>query len=428
MSKKILYIFLLFISIKTVGQRTTSSPYSFFGIGQEYRSQTVEQASMGGIGVAFGNSYQINLTNPAANADLRVATFTFGATLNQLEISDAASSQSEKTYSLSYFNLAFPLGKKAGFNFGIQPTTNMGYSLVNIELDATGSAISATRFYGLGGTSRVYGAYGMYLTKGLTLGVEAGYNFGRIESSVLNQRAGVYLGTNNREVTNVKGAGFKVGVMYKKVLKNNMVLHFGATAKMEENLTTTGTAHLYSLFLGSEGSESPRDTLSVTSINGTINSPIKTGIGFGIGKNDKWYVGADYESQGAINVQGALLNTDTTYKYGNSNRFSIGGFYLPKVNSLTNYWDRVTYRAGVRFENTGLLVNGGGNTTGFTAINDFGISFGLGLPMKGLSNVNLGIEYGQKGTTVNNLIKENYFNFRLSLSLNDIWFQKREID
>jgi hypothetical protein len=45
-----------------------------------------------------------------------------------------------------------------------------------------------------------------------------------------------------------------------------------------------------------------------------------------------------------------------------------------------------------------------------------------------LSNVNVGFEYGKKGTTSNGLLEENYFNFRLSLSLNDIWFRKRKID
>lgn len=428
MFKKTLYIFLLFISIKAVGQRTTSSPYSFFGIGQEYRSQTVEQASMGGVGIAFGNAYQLNLMNPAANADLRFSTFSFGAAFNQLSISDATSTQSSQSFSLSYFNLGFPIGNKAGFNFGLQPNTDMGYSLINFELDATGTATSATRFYGLGGTSRIYGAFGMYVLKGLSLGIEAGYTFGKIENSVLNQRADVYLATNNHEVTNITGTGAKLGLMYKKTLDNDLVLNFGATVKFEQNLNTTGEGHLYSLFLEGEGSESPRDTISSTIINGTIKSPIKTGVGFGLGKANKWYIGVDYETQAAFDVQGALLGSSSNYKYGDSNRFSIGGFYIPKVSSITSYWDRVTYRVGLRVEDTGLLVNGGTTTTDFTAIKDFGISFGLGLPLKYLSNINVGFEYGQKGTTVNNLLKENYFNFRLSLSLNDRWFQKREID
>ena len=90
----------------------------------------------------------------------------------------------------------------------------------------------------------------------------------------------------------------------------------------------------------------------------------------------------------------------------------------------------MTYRAGLRFEKTGLLLDGTGLGADFTPIDDFGISFGLGLPLGNrYSSLNMGFEYGQKGTTSNNLLQENYFNFRLSLSLTDInWFIKRKID
>lgn len=429
MLKRIIYIFILFISIKTVAQRTTSSPYSFFGIGQEYRAQTVEQSTMGGIGVAFSDSYHLNYLNPASNANLRLTTYTFGVALNQLTVKNGATSQSDKSISLSYFNLGFPIGDKAGFIFGIQPNTSIGYSLINSITNTSGDVIEATRFYGEGGTNRIYGSYGMHIFKNLTLGVEADYIFGKTENSVTNQRVGVYLAAKNNETTIVRGGGVKIGMQYKKALQNNkLVMSFGAVVSLQQSLKTTGSEYLYSVLLGSGGEESPRDTISSTAIKGNIELPVKTSLGFGLGKPDIWYAGVNYEYQDAFNVQGALLNTSSTYKYGSSNRFSLGGFYLPKINSISSYWDRVTYRAGFRFENTGLLVNGTNTAGNFTKVKDFGISFGLGLPMQDLSNINLGVEYGQKGSTANNLIKENYFNFRLSLSLNAKWFHKRRID
>ena len=40
-------------------------------------------------------------------------------------------------------------------------------------------------------------------------------------------------------------------------------------------------------------------------------------------------------------------------------------------------------------------------------INEFGISFGVGLPVgKWFSNANLGFEFGKRGTTNQNLIKK----------------------
>jgi hypothetical protein len=44
-----------------------------------------------------------------------------------------------------------------------------------------------------------------------------------------------------------------------------------------------------------------------------------------------------------------------------------------------------------------------------------------------ISNVNLGFELGKRGTTDKSLIEEDFFNFRLSLSLNDKWFRRQKI-
>ena len=106
----------------------------------------------------------------------------------------------------------------------------------------------------------------------------------------------------------------------------------------------------------------------------------------------------------------------------NASSIALGGFFIPDYNSFSNYWKRATYRAGLHFENTGLEIN---NET----INEFGISFGVGLPVGNMfSNANLGFEIGKRGTTKQNLIQENFLICILSLSLNDRWFQKSKYD
>ena len=424
MLKRIFYIFLVFISIKAVGQRTNSSPYSFFGIGQQFASQTVEEASMGGVGISYSDFYHLNFMNPAGLANLRFSTFSIGATANKLSIKDVSGSQSSTSTNLSYVSLGFPIGDNSGMSVGLQPNSSVGYSLLSTVNDANGEIMEGTRFFGTGGTNRVFANYGRFLTKNLSLGVEIEYIFGNVENNILNQRANVQLATKNEEETSLRGGGIKFGLQYKKLLASKLNIYAGAVVKLENSLSTSGTEHLFSLTI--ENSEISRDTLYSGSVDGKVTRPLRTGVGFGIGKTGKWYTGIEYEFQSAMKINGSLLSQNAGYAFGDSNKFSVGGFYLPKANSITSYWDRVIYRAGVRFEKTGLLVKNTSN--GFTEINDFGISFGLGLPLRDLSNVNLGIEYGKKGSTQNNLIQENYFNFRLSLSLTDKWFQKRKID
>ncbi|MFK8059543.1 MAG: hypothetical protein AB8B78_05570 [Polaribacter sp.] len=429
MIRNILVAFLLITSISLVAQRTSSSPYSFFGIGDEFNSLTVEQSSMGGIGVAFNHYKYLNFTNPAAYAHLRYTTYAFGAVNSDLTIKNGNVEQTSNSTSLSYVALAFPIGEKAGFSFGLQPISSVGYSISNTEFDASGVATEINILSGTGGINRVYGSFGMKLFKNVSVGIEADYSFGNVEHNIVNQRANVSLATKNNETLIVRGGSVTLGTQYQKVLKNDLVVNAGATLKLGNELDVTGNDYLYTLTFSNTGGETARDTLSDSSVAGKYNLPLKTIFGGGIGKFDKWYVGAEFETQDAFQTTNLNNISNATFKYGESNRFSLGGFYIPKINSISSYWQRVTYRAGLRLEKTGLLIDSSGNSSNFTSVNDFGISFGLGLPLKQLSNINMGFEFGKRGSTENNLIQENYFNFRLSLSLTDTgWFIKRKID
>ena len=85
----------------------------------------------------------------------------------------------------------------------------------------------------------------------------------------------------------------------------------------------------------------------------------------------------------------------------------------------SKYYEKINYRGGLRYENTGLIINN-------TPIKDYAVTVGFGLPLIGVfSNVNIGFEYGQRGTTSANLVQENYTNITIGFSLNDKWFQKR---
>ena len=128
-------------------------------------------------------------------------------------------------------------------------------------------------------------------------------------------------------------------------------------------------------------------------------------------------MGAEYTYLDASKFDNRSFTSDNVV-YENASKVKLGGYYIPKYNSLTSYLNRIVYRAGLRYEETGLNING-------QAINEFGISFGVGLPVGNLfSNANVGFEFGTRGTTNAGLVKEEFFNLSLSLSLNDRWFRK----
>jgi hypothetical protein len=65
----------------------------------------------------------------------------------------------------------------------------------------------------------------------------------------------------------------------------------------------------------------------------------------------------------------------------------------------------------------------------------FGVSFGMGLPVANYSQlargqatvINVAFEYGKRGNNTN-ILKENMFRISFGLSLSDIWFVKRKYD
>ena len=427
MVKKIIVVFTtLFIAIGSFAQKNNTSAYSFFGIGDINSSSTVEQQSMGGIGVSLEDSFHLNLSNPASNSSLKLTTYAIALENKNISAENGVDKQNAATTYLSYLALGIPLGEKGGLTFGLSPNSSVGYSLTSNSYTDDDVLNEVTLYNGEGGTNKVFLGFGYEVFKGFSIGVQGNYLFGKIENSIVSQLKDVTLATKYQTIANVNSFSLNTGFQYKKELKNKLNLHIGGNFNLENKIESNGDEYLYSVSIGNF--ESPRDTILNTSSKGTLTAPLKSSLGIGVGKENKWFAGVDYSFQKALELNGDIFSNYAKIKYDDSNKISIGGYYTPKYNSITSYWERVTYRAGLKMEKTGLLVDGIGNGNDFTAIDDFGISFGVGLPVSSqLSNLNVGFEFGKRGKTTNGLIKENYINFRLSLSLNDKWFRKLEI-
>lgn len=427
MIKKIIVVITLFVSIVGFSQKNNTSAYSFFGIGDKNNSSTVEQLSMGGVGVSLNDSYHLNFLNPSASASLRFTTYAMALENLNITAKDGNNSQSASTTYLSYLALGFPLGDKGGMTAGLLPNSSVGYSLVSNEYDTENNLVEVTQYIGEGGTNRAFLSVGYKPFKNFSIGLQANYIFGKIENSTVNQVKDASLATKHQTISYIRGFTFNSGFQYKKALNDKMDLLLGGNFDFNNEIDASGNEYLYSVSMAGT-TESPRDTILNTNSAGFLKSPLKTILGLGFGKENKWYAGVDFSFQNALELDGSVFNSYSKIDYDKYSKVAVGGFYTPKFNSISSYWDRVTYRAGLKFENTGLLIDASGNGTDFTAIDDFGISFGVGLPMsKQLSNLNIGFEVGKRGQTANGLVQENYVNFRLGLSLNDKWFKKLEI-
>jgi len=102
----------------------------------------------------------------------------------------------------------------------------------------------------------------------------------------------------------------------------------------------------------------------------------------------------------------------------NSSKISVGGEIIPKYASVSKYWKKIHYRFGAKYQKTYLELKG-------NQLKEMAVSIGFGFPLRRtLSTFNVGVEYGSRGTTDQNLIKENYFKISFGFSVYEYWFRK----
>ncbi|MBZ9786849.1 lipid outer membrane transport protein FadL-like protein [Psychroflexus sp. CAK57W] len=408
--------FILFFSILLIavssssGQEGSSSPYSFLGIGAKGFRGTVENRSMGGLGM-FSDSIHLNLKNPAAYADLELTAFTAGATSNSVELQTNSSSDDIDYFTFDYLAIGLPFNN-FGVGFGVKPRSAVGYELE----ERTATRIS--RFEGRGGLNTVYFSAGFEPFENFRLGATANYNFGDLENKAVIFRDQVQYASREINFTDISGFSFETGVFYDLKLSEKLTLKTSGRYETGSSLNVNRRRELATIQLGQNETEVVVNQIEIEPAETEIELPELYAFGLGLGQERKWFVGLEYENYTAGDFSNLGFNFGTEVIQKKANVLRLGGFYIPRYNDPVSYFKRIVYRAGIRYEESGLEYKG-------EDINEFGISFGLGLPAgRVFTNANLGVEYFERGTTSNNLIQENFISVFLSFSFNDKWFIK----
>ena len=435
MIKKLCIVLLALAAFNMHAQEGTTSPYSFYGIGSLKFKGTTENRSMGGLSI-YSDSIHVNLRNPASyggkniigyNNESRPIKFTVGGSHSNTTLNTSSNSQEASASTFDYLALSIPIGK-LGVGFGLMPYTSVGYKLESLD----DSGVQTHRYKGEGGVNKAFLGLGYLVAKDLKVGIDASYNFGNIQNSAIE-----FLYTDDGELiqyqsresnrSDISGLNYNFGVTYTPMISEKLQLTTALTYSPQSELTSNNERTIATIVINpSSGQEFPvNDIEQDLEANGlkttTLILPSKLAFGAGIGQPRKWFVGAEYTSLKTSNFSNPIFSIDNA-TFEDASEIAFGGFYIPQYTSFNKYWKRMVYRAGMRVENTGLKINN-------EPIKEFGISFGVGIPIgRAFSNANFGFEFGKRGTTDQNLIKENFVNFQLSLSLNDRWFEKRKFN
>ncbi len=399
----------------------TSSPYSRFGMGDLQSYGFGRSAAMGGASLASRYNQQINISNPASYSAIDSLTFMFefGIDGTYSKFENDLGSANTNDVNFQYFAMKFQITNRIAASLGLTPFSDMGYTVdVNEEIDNVGGVL--TKYYGAGTVSNAFFGIAVEPFKNLSVGANLNYMFGK-----LNHNAEVYFldasdfyGIQQYGDFRISDFTLDFGVQYTLPLKDDTHLVFAAILENKPEYS----AHFSNITQKnlSSGNTIDRDTLFYTvEEESTINMPLTFGGGISFVKDNVLEINVDYFYQ---SWSDAVFFGSKSNFLTDLNKFAIGGEWIPNKFSIRSYVSKIAYRVGFKYEETYLQF-------GDQQINDFGISFGVGLPIsRSLSTVNIAAEFGRRGTTENGLVLENYARLNLSVNLYDLWFVKRRFD
>jgi len=400
--------------------QSSQSPYSALGIGEIIQPYLVTNVSMGGISVGYPNTRHFNLMNPALlGIKESFTTFEAGYTGETRTITQNDLTQRNGSGNLMYLGIAFPIKRGRWMSgFGLVPYSYANYNIITTDnVNGAEDEEAVYNFTGDGGLNKLFWSHGIRVLENLSIGVQISYLFGNFDNQTVIELDQDY-SYNSALVESIRVKDFNIGfgAAYRVNTGDASGLYFGGIYELKADLNTTVFELLDRQQKGS-GITLSSDTI-IDNLKTKITLPQKYGLGVSFVKGIKWTLSADF----VVQEWTAYKNyTGESPLLSNSYRASLGFELTPDANSVSSYMSRMIYRTGVYYERTPYVVNN-------DQIYDFGINFGVSLPVGQASLVNLALNYGQRDGSLTTAISESYIRFSLGLTVNDIWFYRRKID
>lgn len=410
----VLVLLLCFVQL-SVAQNNTNSPYTRYGYGDLVDVNSGEQRAMGGVAIGSRNKSSINAINPASYSAVDSMTFMFDVGMTGLysRSSDPNGSNSSFNSNLEYVNMQFPITKWMGFSAGLLPYSFSGYNFSSVDSVQTLNHTStptygyySKSFSGTGGISQVYSGVSVNLFDHISLGVNAYYMFGQ----VMNNRSIMfansdYSSSSSTQINAIAVSNFRF--RYGLQLYNIFAKKHGVTLGLiYENKAPFNGKFIQTHFA------IPADTIVY---DDDFELPMTFGVGLNYTFDEKLTIAADYSMQ----QWGEAMFYGKTDSLSNRTKLAIGTEYIPNPRG-NKYFERVRYRAGINLHDPYYKI------AGSTQMKNFGISFGVGLPLRtGNTVLNAAFEYGKVGDK--NLFREDYFKLTFNATFNESWFFKRKL-
>ena len=398
----------------------TFSPYTFYGIGDFSTQGPGYMRSMGGAGIGLRNALKINYLNPASYSILKQkrSCSTSKSEGNNTYSKTSAAKTSHNSFNVRDIALAFPIARSLGIGISVTPMSSVGYRIEMRDTDPFFLANNMDVLYNYTGEGNVTQAksgirhpadqtsvgrrrHGLLPRAHLAV-FQHRHHFAAVQRNLRQRprnRAGIHF-----------AAGANIGLQYDLIQSDKRVLTFGATYRPRTNLKPTTSRSIYSTSITSD---------KITDTTSKENFSLPNTFTFGLSyQSVRLSLGLDYSMEQWNNV-----NTNDPMngiEFKNNQYIKFGVQYIPNPMDVRHVLNRWSYRLGFRYNDYYMRINGHN-------VRDKAITLGVGIPIKvqGLSAVNVGVEFGQRGRTADGamgtrqfrMIRENYIKLSIGLRL-----------
>ncbi len=406
-------LFLLIVCQISILAQGSGSIYSRFGLGEDFHSFSARRLGMGELGFALSDQDYLNYSNPASLNMLGFTRIETGIIFKGIDASNSKSSAFHGQSVHAGAIMGFPVSHSNGIGvaFGLVPLTNVAFNVTSTESNPLVGKFNQN-YSGDGGLSKLFIASSYRLPFGFSLGASLDYYTGKITHETVLEftDSTSYQGAIFTKEYLFRGLGVTTGI-----ISSNLAPVFGIEALKDFRFGISYTP--------SAGIFADTSSISTTYIGSYSNDartvdvkmPAKLGIGAYINLNKNYSFTLDYYSQSYSKFS---IGGVTDPSLSDVSKFSLGFEYRPEVR-FDSYWDQIMYRAGISTEKLPYKANG-------VEVNQFSVYAGLSLPLGYENTIDLGFQYGRRGTTDNNLVKENIYKLYVTISLGDLWFIQTE--
>ena len=426
-----------FWAFSAMGQvSNTLSPYSQFGLGVLADQSQSFSRGMAGLSIGVRDSKHPNVVNPASYSavDSLTMLFDMGLSGQITNFKDGGTKRNARTADFDYAVAMFRILPKVGASFGIIPYSNIGYSFYKSEWIGEHSAdyfsgiednYYQNTYTGSGGFSQVFIGMGWEFVKGLSVGFNMSYFWGKYEKKVTSVLSDSYANTLTRTYsTNVNNWKLDLGAQWWTDISREDRLTIGATLGIGHKLGADAD-----MTIANANSNTSVSSSTTDSVANAFSIPFSFGFGATLLHKNSLTIGVDYQWQRWGKLDYPMVNSVTKHYEATSgvlkdrHKVTLGADWIPDPMNR-KFLKRIHYRAGVSYATPYYKI---GTQDGPKELT---LSAGFGIPIVNTWNnrTSLNISAQWVHTSAKDLLTDNTFRINIGLTFNERWFAKWKVD